>query len=167
MPGTAPALDPTVLRYRSADPTDLDALIAMHAHCSPESRYRRYLMAVSDVRKESVRRLLEATATTVAVAPGEHIVAMGNVALGEPEAEAAILVEDEFQRQGIGRTLATMLAAEAVAAGAEVLTATVLASNVPIRRTLAAAGLAPEIVGFDGGTLELHCDLVRWRASQA
>jgi hypothetical protein len=46
------------------------------------------------------------------------------------------------------------------------LTATVLASNLAIRRTLTAAGLAPVIVDADAGTLELHCALLRWARPQ-
>lgn len=135
----------------------------MHGRCSPDSLHRRYLMAVGEMSARSLRRLLAATATTVAVAPAGPLVAMGNVALGDLDAEAALLVEDSWQRQGIGLGLATLLAEQALQAGARVLTATVLGTNIAIRRTLAAAGLDPQIVRYDYGNLELHCDLQRWR----
>jgi GNAT superfamily N-acetyltransferase len=151
---------PAVLR--SATAADVDALCAMHRRCSPESRYRRYLMATSEVSPANVRRLLIETSTIVAEAVDGQLVAMGNVALGDVEAEVALLVEDDWHRQGLGVCLAGLLAGQAVAAGARVLTATVIATNVGTRRALAAAGLAPAVVGFDAGTLELHCDLLRW-----
>lgn len=37
-----------------------------------------------------------------------------------------------------------------------------IGTNVGIGQTLAAAGLAPVIVDCGAGTLELHCDLLRW-----
>lgn len=159
---TARSPHSSTVRLRAATSADVEALRALHARCSPNTRYRRYLMATRDVSAGAVRRLLTDTATTVVVAPGGGLVAMGNVVLGESTAEIALLVEDGWQRRGLGVRLATTLARQAVQAGAECLTATVLGTNTAIRRTLIAAGLAPVIVDCDGGTLELHCDLRRW-----
>ena len=163
----APAvgLRPPVL-LRLATFADVDAVAAMHRRCSAASRYRRYLMATSEVSPASVRRLLADTVTTVAEALDGRLVAMGNVCLDGLEAEAALLVEDDWQRRGLGVCLACVLAGQAVESGAEVLTATVMATNIAIRRTLAAAGLAPVIADCDAGTLELHCDLLRWSQPQ-
>jgi hypothetical protein len=164
---TAPPVGfrPPVL-LRLATFADVDAVAAMHQRCSAASRYRRYLMATSGVSPASVRRLLADTVTTVAEALDGRLVAMGNVCLGGLEAEAALLVEDDWQRRGLGVCLACVLAGQAVESGAEVLTATVMATNVAIRRTLAATGLAPVIADSDAGTLELHCDLLRWSQPQ-
>jgi len=134
----------------------------MHRRCSPDSRFCRYLVVTKEVGPANVRRLLTETATTVAEALDGQLVAMGNVCLGGAEAELALLVEDGWHRRGLGVCLACVLAGQAVESGARVLTATVIGTNVAIRQTLAAAGLAPVIVAADAGILELHCDLLRW-----
>ena len=151
---------PAVLR--PATVADVEALCAMHRRCSPDSRYCRYLVVTKEVGPANVRRLLTETATTVAEALDGQLVAMGNVCLGGAEAELALLVEDGWHRRGLGVCLACVLAGQAVESGARVLTATVIGTNVAIRQTLAAAGLAPVIVAADAGILELHCDLLRW-----
>lgn len=150
---------PAVLR--PATVADVEALCAMHRRCSPDSRYCRYLVVTKEVGPANVRRLLTETATTVAEALDGQLVAMGNVCLGGAEAELALLVEDGWHRRGLGVCLACVLAGQAVESGARVLTATVIGTNVAIRQTLAAAGLAPVIGAADAGILELHCDLLR------
>src|SRR5664280_1203130 len=67
---------------------------------------------------------------------------------------------------GSGRLPGLPLAGQTLVIGTRRLTATVLASNLTIRRTLTAAGLAPVIVDADAGTLELHCALLRWARPQ-
>jgi hypothetical protein len=84
---------------RPARLADVDALVAMHQRCSPGSRYRRYLVATSEVRPASVLRLLTETATTVAESRDGQLVAMGNVDLGGAAAELALLVEDGWHRR--------------------------------------------------------------------
>ena len=71
--------------------------------CSPDSRYRRYLVRTAEVSPANVRRVLTATTTTVTESPdGGGLVEMGNVCLGGPEAEATLLVQDDWQRRGLG-----------------------------------------------------------------
>ena len=147
---------------RPATRADIEALCALHERCSPDSLYRRYLMSITTVGPAAIRRLLSGTTTTVVDAGGGRLVGMGNVCLGDPDAEAALLVEDAWQRRGLGVRLVCRLADQALAAGSRRLTATILTSNLAIRRTLTVAGLAPTIVDADVGTLELHCDLLRW-----
>ena len=145
---------------------DVDALCAMHRRCSQDSLYRRYLMSTNEVGPASMRRLLTDTTTTVVEAADGQLVGMGNVCLGAADAEAALLVEDGWQRRGLGVCLACLIAGQALVVGTRRLTATVLASNLAIRRTLTAAGLAPVIVDADAGTLELHCALLWWARPQ-
>ena len=151
---------------RPATMADVDALCAMHRRCSQDSLYRRYLMSTNEVGPASMRRLLTDTTTTVVEAADGQLVGMGNVCLGAPDAEAALLVEDGWQRRGLGVCLACLIAGQALVVCTRRLTATVLASNLAICRTLTAAGLAPVIVDADAGTLELHCALLWWARPQ-
>ena len=48
------------------------------------------------------------TTTTVVEAADGQLVGMGNVCLGGPDAEAALLVEDGWQRRGLGVCLACL-----------------------------------------------------------
>src|SRR5659263_473935 len=161
---------PRSTQSRSSAASDVykrqDALCAMHRRCSQDSLYRRYLMSTNEVGPAGMRRLLTDTTTTVVEAADGQLVGMGNVCLGGPDAEAALLVEDGWQRRGLGVCLACLLAGQALVVGTRRLTATVLASNLAIRRTLTAAGLAPVIVDADADTLELHCALLRWARPQ-
>src|SRR5450756_2035780 len=82
---------------RPATMADVDALCAMHRRCSQDSLYRRYLMSTNEVGPAGMRRLLTDTTTTVVEAADGQLVGMGNVCLGGPDAEAALLVEDGWQ----------------------------------------------------------------------
>ncbi len=55
-------------------------------------------------------------------------------------AEAAVVVEDEWQRRGVGRHLLLALTEIAIQNGIDGFTATVLAENLAIRRICAKSG---------------------------
>src|SRR5450759_5262208 len=166
MLGTAEWTKVRDVALRPATMANVDALCAIHRPCSQDSLYRRYLMSTNEVGPAGMRRLLTDTTTTVVEAADGQLVGMGNVCLGGPDAEAALLVEDGWQRRGLGVCLACLIAGQALVVCTRRLTATVLASNLAICRTLTAAGLAPVIVDADAGTLELHCALLWWARPQ-
>ncbi|MCP2322754.1 GNAT superfamily N-acetyltransferase [Hamadaea flava] len=148
-------IEPVVVTVREATAADLDEVLAMHRRCSRESLYRRYVSGAGTPPAALLARLLTA-GTIVAVATGGvhdgRLVAMASLA-GDP-AEAAILVEDAWQRRGIGTLLAHRLA---VTASGKIL-AHVLAGNQPAARTirrLQADGTlgAATFVGRDGSLL--------------
>ncbi len=107
------------LTLRLMRPSDAPLLIEFFHLLSPESRRRRFHIGVENVSDELIRQRsaeladvdnMTVTGAVVAVykdAKGEHIV--GSVRLARdpatpqsPEAEAAVVVRDDFQGQGVG-----------------------------------------------------------------
>lgn len=116
----------TKLTMRLMHPSDAPLLVEFFHMLSPETRRRRFHVGVENVSEELIRqRSVELTnvdnktaaGAVVAVykdAKGEHIV--GSVRLARdptapksPEAEAAIVVRDDFQGQGVGTEMVRRL----------------------------------------------------------
>lgn len=110
------------LKVRLLRPSDTDLLIEMFRRLSPESRRRRFHINVENISDDYIeQRAAELAAVDnhvcsgaiVAVyedAAGEHIVGSARLARDpgtpdSPEAEAAIVVLDAFQGQGVGTEL--------------------------------------------------------------
>lgn len=110
------------LKIRLMRPDDADRLIEFFYKLSPESRWRRFHTNVEHVSIELVERragelaevdnktLVGAVVATYEDEEGEHIV--GSVRLARnpdtpdsPEAEAAVVVRDDFQGQGVATEL--------------------------------------------------------------
>lgn len=110
------------LTMRLMRPSDVPLLIEFFHRLSPETRRRRFHISVENISEELVeqraRELADVDNKTVSGAvvavqkdaAGEHIV--GSVRLARnpsapdaPEAEAAIVVRDDFQGQGVGTEL--------------------------------------------------------------
>jgi GNAT superfamily N-acetyltransferase len=138
---------------RPATAADLPALGALAERCSFDTLYRRFHGATgTPLRRELAR--VAATPTHdhrswVAVAEGE-VRGVATLAVGRSgEAEVAFLVEDEWQRRGLGRALARRVNSEARRAGYGRITALVQADNDRVVRF--ARSLAPGTeVTFDG-----------------
>ncbi|MEV0270439.1 GNAT family N-acetyltransferase [Hamadaea sp. NPDC050747] len=126
-------IEPVVVTVRAATAADLDEVLAMHRRCSRESLYRRYVSGAGTPPAVLLAGLLSA-GTVVAVATGGaqdgRLVAMASLS-GDP-AEAAILVEDAWQRRGVGTLLARRLAGAARGK----IVVHVLAGNQPATRTI-------------------------------
>lgn len=170
---------PVGIRLRVLSLEDRDALIRMVDRCSPESRCARFHEPLSALPMGWARRICKVTAPRVVVAavvegihhrqadqPGaplgvpyeDEIVALAQV---EPEvggAELAILVEDSYQRTGLG--LLVVCAALSVAAGNGVdrVKAHILPNNDGIRRLMSSLGL-PLRYGHDDGKECLTVDI--------
>src|SRR5664280_2785468 len=108
MLGTAEWTKVRDVALRPATMAAVDALCAMHRRCSQDSLYRRYLMSTNEIGPAGMRRLLTDTTTTVVEAADGQLVGMGNVCLGVRAAEAALLVEDGWQRRSLGVCLACL-----------------------------------------------------------
>jgi RimJ/RimL family protein N-acetyltransferase len=140
-----------------------------HARLSPESRYRRFLAAKPALSSADARYLVEidgcdhfALVATVPGDDGDCIVAVARyirVADEREAAEFAIVVADEFQRQGLGTELLTRLGDEASARGVRRFRATMLSDNLAIHRLLERlAGETPDEQRF-GEISEVEIEL--------
>src|SRR3954451_1940397 len=100
---------------RPIAPVDKDRLQAGVAALSPESAYGRFLTGKSSLTSAELRYLTEVDGVdhiALVVLHGTEFVAVGRIVRDQTRpdtAELAVLVCDEWQRRGIGRTLAREL----------------------------------------------------------
>jgi N-acetylglutamate synthase-like GNAT family acetyltransferase len=136
---------------RRARRDDLEPIADMHARCSSESLYRRYLVGTPAVPRAQLERLLtpERGHALVAEANGRPV-ALANLMWDGTEAEIAVLVEDAWQRRGLGTLLLRRLVAVARSAGITTVYALTLADNIPMTRTMARLDLPIECDEADG-----------------
>jgi len=124
-------IEPVVVTIRPASPEDLDEVLAMHRRCSHDSLYRRYVSGAGTPPVALLAKLLVA-GSILAVAQGGaddgQVVAIASLVADE----AAILVEDAWQRRGVGTRLARRLAVTARGP----IQVHVLAGNQPAARTI-------------------------------
>jgi GNAT superfamily N-acetyltransferase len=109
------------LLIRGAGARDLTAVAAMHARCTPRSLLERYRAGGKPPSSVAIERALRRTLAFVACTARGEVVAMA-VAAPDPAhedgaAEVGLLVEDEWQRRGLGRELLTHLAGSAYVCG--------------------------------------------------
>jgi len=131
--GRAPVL------LRPAEKTDLAAIAAMHERCGFQTLFLRYLAGTRGPSDAQLQRLLSPSRGAALVAETIHsgqIVALGNL-IGEGElSEAAVLVEDAWQRKGIGTALLRRMISAADALGLRAIVMHTHAGNKAMRRTV-------------------------------
>ena len=132
---------------RGASPSDAEAVADMHLRCSLDSVYQRYFTSVPRLCRTWQQTLLSTDVAVVALSPGRqqtdgsHVVALGNLsALPSGGMEVALLVEDSFQRRGLGTAMIRQLAAAAWLLGHRTLRADTLATSTQAHRLLARLG---------------------------
>ncbi|MBU6244842.1 MAG: GNAT family N-acetyltransferase [Actinomycetales bacterium] len=132
---------------RLARPHDSAAVAAMHERCSQQSRYQRYFTPMDTWREENLRRISggHRGATLVATVGESDVVALGNVfPAGDPQgsaAEIAVIVDDGWQRRGLGRAMLQHLIDVAGQLGFSSVRAYVLAENTGMLRLMASLDL--------------------------
>lgn len=145
-------LDGEELALRPGNGTDLSAARCMHGRCGAETLFRRYLTGTRGPSDPQLTRLLSPARGVALVAADEsgEIVAMANL-IGEGElAEAALLVEDAWQRKGIGTALLRRLLRLAGPLGMRAVVVHTQAGNAAMVRTL--HRIRPDAVfELDGG----------------
>ncbi len=123
---------------RPVQPTDRRLFYRLWPRLSPETVYRRFHAPVHRLPDEAVRRLVtvdhDQREAVVAVVGGEVVgVARYDRLPTDPStAEFAVLVEDAWQRAGVGRQLLAALTDLAARRGVRTLTATVQPDNRPV-----------------------------------
>lgn len=131
------------LTVRLADRADVELVSAFHERCSSAARYRRYFSPGPTPGERGLQRLLTPALgrSLLALAPDGHVVGMGNLIYDGDSGELALLVRDDWQRQGVGTALARKLVEQAEELGIGTLTAHTHVDNTAIARTLRGAGL--------------------------
>jgi GNAT superfamily N-acetyltransferase len=115
---------------------DGDRLRRLFFRLSPLSVYRRFMSPLPAPREEGLRRLLDVDhreREALAALDGDEIVAVARYARrpGSGAAEIAVVVADDWQRDGLAHLLLERLAALAQRRGIEQFQATVLGDNAP------------------------------------
>jgi GNAT superfamily N-acetyltransferase len=160
--------DGRVARLRPLAAEDRERIVAAFDRLSQESRYRRFFAPLRELSERSLDYL-----TDVDHRDHEAIVALDregrligvaryvrSAADGE-RAEAAVVVADHWQHQGLGRALLERLAARARAEGVSRFTAVVQADN---RRALELlADIGPTTRSLEGDLVQLDIELPRER----
>jgi acetyltransferase len=154
---------------RAVRPDDTDRLIGLFHRLSPESVYYRFLEARRHLPRSQAELFAKVDyETTMAIVAtltrdgDEDIIGVARYALIEPSsegvAEAAIVVEDAYQSQGLGTELLRQLVTYAAAHSVRAFRATVHQSNSRILRFIERSGL-PTTRHLDGGVWDIVVEI--------
>lgn len=145
--------DGAALLLRAAEPADTEALGALHNRCSMRTLFARYHSGMRTLPRRWLHRLLAPPrGSTVLAQAGADVVAMGQlIRTATPEvAEISLLVEDSWQRRGVGTALLAHLAGVARAEGYRELVGWCLPTETGLPRTATRAGLPTATRTEDG-----------------
>jgi predicted N-acetyltransferase YhbS len=150
------------LIVRPSNAHDLAATAIMHRRCSARSLLARYRLGGQAPPVLALDRQLRASLSFVVTmapdgsAPGA-VIATGLVDTdsehGPGSARVAVLVEDSWQRQGIGRELMRHLAGAAALAGYSELIASSASGTAVAQRLLVGIGPTRYVADVNGGHL--------------
>lgn len=147
------------ITVRRADGGDLDAALAMHGRCSERTLGLRYHGPVLDADRYLDHLLSPRFGRTLAVQTASgRLVALGHLLWDGDETEVALLVEDDWQRRGIGAELLGRLVALAGEAGCESVYAVTQAHNTGMVAAMRALSL-PLDYQIEEGTLVITARL--------
>ncbi|XUM01338.1 GNAT family N-acetyltransferase [Streptomyces venezuelae ATCC 10712] len=149
------------ITVRRADQRDLTAARAMHDRCSPRTLGLRYHGPVGDADRYLDHLLSPRFGRTLAVQTASgRLVALGHLLWDGDETEVALMVEDDWQRRGIGAELLGRLVAMAEEAGCDSVYAVTQASNTGMVAAMRALNL-PLDYQIEEGTLVITARLDR------
>ncbi|MFF3302306.1 GNAT family N-acetyltransferase [Streptomyces sp. NPDC002908] len=147
------------ITVRRADRTDLGAARAMHDRCSDRTLGLRYHGPVRDADRYLDHLLSPRFGRTLAVQTASgRLVALGHLLWDGDETEVALLVEDDWQRRGIGSELLGRLVTLAVEAGCDSVYAVTQAHNTGMVAAMRALSL-PLDYQIEEGTLVITARL--------
>ena len=146
------------MHLRPIVPEDAEALQAMHARLSEQTRYFRFFGPYPVIPPRDLERFTvvdhDKRCAIVAVLGGRIIGVARYEGLGSGVAEVAFVIEDAHQGRGLGPLLLEHLAAAARERGISRFEADVLPTNRRMLRVFLAAGYAAER-HFDSGTMHV------------
>ncbi|MBT2408811.1 MULTISPECIES: GNAT family N-acetyltransferase [unclassified Streptomyces] len=147
------------ITVRRADGSDQAAARAMHDRCSERTLGLRYHGPVSDADRYLGHLLSPRFGRTLAATTASgKLVALGHLLWDGDETEVALLIEDDWQRRGIGSELLRRLIAMAVEAGCDSVYAVTQASNTGMVAAMRGLGL-PLDYQIEEGTLVITARL--------
>ncbi|TMM36536.1 MAG: GNAT family N-acetyltransferase [Actinobacteria bacterium] len=138
--------DGSTVRVRPIRPDDADDLQELHSRLSVRTRYLRYFTPYHRIPDRDLHRFANVDhrdREALVVICGGELIAVGRYDRLGPDAEdaeVAFVVEDAYQRRGIGSMLLEHLAAAARAVGIQRFVAEVLAENANMLRVFTDAG---------------------------
>jgi GNAT superfamily N-acetyltransferase len=142
-----------------ADTGDQAAAKAMHERCSARTLGMRYHGPIGDADRYLNHLLSPRFGRTLAVRTASgRIVGLGHLLWDGDETEVALLVEDAWQRRGIGRELLERLVGMAVEAGCASVYAVTQSSNTGMVAAMRGLGL-PLDYQVEEGTLVITARL--------
>jgi RimJ/RimL family protein N-acetyltransferase len=152
-------------RIREIRADDKEQLAAGYARLSERSRLRRFLAPKPRLTKSDLRYLTEVDGINhfaIVATIGEDIVGVARwVRLHDDpeEAEAAIVVGDPYQGNGLGKMLARELADAARGRGIRRIRASILSDNPPAHALMRVIAARLTDGGHDHGIHELVAEL--------
>ncbi|TDC36676.1 GNAT family N-acetyltransferase [Micromonospora sp. KC213] len=156
--------DSTEAVVRPAAVDDLPGVVELYEGCSARTRQRRHPGGAAMWSPDRLRRLLDPArgatllATIGSGGAAESIVAMANLSGEGDEAEAALLVRDDWQRRGLGTALLRRLLDRAERAGYVAVLLPVRAEDTAMLRAVRRLG-RPAPVERDGSLLTITVPL--------
>jgi GNAT superfamily N-acetyltransferase len=147
------------ITVRRADTGDLRAAREMHERCSARTLGMRYHGPVGDADRYLNHLLSPRFGRTLAVQTASgRVVGLGHLLWDGDETEVALLVEDAWQRRGIGSELLRRLVGMAVDAGCESVYAVTQSANTGMVAAMRGLGL-PLDYQIEEGTLVITARL--------
>ncbi|KUJ66510.1 acetyltransferase [Streptomyces albus subsp. albus] len=148
------------ITVRRAGTGDLPAARAMHERCSAGTLAQRYHGPVADADRYLDHLLSPRFGRTLAAyTPSGRLVALGHLLWDGDETEIALLVEDDWQRRGIGSELLRRLVAMAAEASCENVYVVTRSANTGMVAAMRSLGL-PLDYQIEEGTLVITARLV-------
>jgi len=137
------------IRLRPLRQSDVGVIGEFYRRLSPQTRYLRFASPMPDPPEALLRLITSvdddrrlALIAESDIADGAEVVALGEcAALDDHTAEVGFVVQDEWQRQGIGTALAMRTLGAAEVRGFDRFIAEMLAYNVGVRRLLDRVGV--------------------------
>ena len=146
------------LRIAVLEPADSGALLGLLARCSPTALYRRFHGVTNGIfYAQQIVAAAESRDSYVAWI-GKECVGLGNLHVRDDTADIGVLVEDDWQRRGVGTALLLALARRVRERGSHFLRADVLEENRFVLPLLARLGPAKTSVA--AGSYTTLVDLV-------
>jgi GNAT superfamily N-acetyltransferase len=154
------------IRIRQGRHSDRDLLLRGFERLGTESRYRRFLVPMTELSEEAVRYLTEIDhhdheaiiALDEETGEGVGVARYVRDPVRPDTAELAVTVIDDWQARGVGTLLVEVLSARAREEGITAFTALMLAGNADMLDMLSHIGPV-RIVDQEAGTVEIEMQI--------